>query len=297
MEALAVIAILIVSLILSIPKFLNAQSNINTPQNFPDPNFRRLIESYMGVQPGGKFSTREAASKKSQLIAMGGSIESVKGIEFFTGLEELQLEKCDIETLDISKNVNLLILSCRLNLLKELDVSKNPKLWIITCTGNLLTSLDVTHNPNLRHLECSVNQITNLNLSNNPELRWLDASNNRLESLNLSYNTRMEHLDLSNNPIYYDPNQEIIPQLQRISIEKNQFQKIPNLSKITTLRYLDVRNNPLTLETQPSLSELEKRIGVATFSAPYGNRSYLQSGFAFQPDNKPDSKAQIDQKP
>lgn len=30
--------------------------HINTPDNFPDPNFRAFVEEYMGVEPGGEFT-------------------------------------------------------------------------------------------------------------------------------------------------------------------------------------------------------------------------------------------------
>ncbi len=57
--------------------------NINTPVNFPDPNFRAAVEEYMGVPSGGEFSALEASMKDGELICSGLGIEDLTGIERF----------------------------------------------------------------------------------------------------------------------------------------------------------------------------------------------------------------------
>ena len=63
--------------------------NINTPENFPDPNFRAAVEEFMGVEPGGEFTAAEASIKDGRLDCMLRDIKDMTGIELFPSLTVL----------------------------------------------------------------------------------------------------------------------------------------------------------------------------------------------------------------
>ena len=70
--------------------------------NFPDANFRNYISS-LGCVENGKISAL-AAAQVTEMNCSGKNIKSLKGIEYFTGLEFLNCTNNDITELDVSKN-------------------------------------------------------------------------------------------------------------------------------------------------------------------------------------------------
>ncbi|HPO10462.1 MAG TPA: hypothetical protein PLZ55_17435, partial [bacterium] len=209
-EAAIVLVVLGFLLWISIPRFLAAQS-INTPDNFPDPNFRKVIEKFMGVEPEGIFSARKAAAKTERLLCIGCFVGSTKGIEFFPNITRFDCSGNPLnENPDISRNTALTDFRCRSSQVTALDFSKNTALQIVDCFDNKITNLDISRNPALAELECSHNQIVKLDLSKNVNLNDLRCSENLLETLDVSacknlekfscgYN-RLQKLDVSQNP-------------------------------------------------------------------------------------------------
>lgn len=120
---------------------------------FPDQVFREFVKQYDNNNDGKLSQDELAAVTEMDLDPYdvpydkpyrGEKISSLKGIEHFTSL----------------KNLN-----CKLNLLTELDVSKNPALESLDCSYNQLRALDLSNNQKLSaHLYCDSNQLTSLNL-------------------------------------------------------------------------------------------------------------------------------------
>ena len=90
--------------------------------NFPDANFRNYISS-LGCVQNGKISAASAASV-TEMDCSGKGIKSLKGIEYFTGLEFLNCSNNDITELDVSKNVFLLRLYVQRNRIFGTAMSK-----------------------------------------------------------------------------------------------------------------------------------------------------------------------------
>ncbi len=157
--------------------------NINTPENFPDPNFRAAVAEFMGVEPGGEFTAAEAAIKDGTLDCSRRGIGKMTGIALFPALTELYCEGNQLTNLDVSKNTALTVLFCGINQLTSLDASNNPALTILACNANSLTSLDISNNPALENLVCSENQLTSLDVSKNPALVRILCQANQLTSL------------------------------------------------------------------------------------------------------------------
>ena len=99
------------------------------PTNFPDEEFRRCLLSN-GIISG------EDVKRQKNLNVSNQNIASLKGIEYFTALEDLTCSGNQIESLDVSKNTALIYLNCSYNQLTSLDLSGNSS----------LKTLDADHN-------------------------------------------------------------------------------------------------------------------------------------------------------
>ena len=147
-----------------LPACVNDKGDLHIcEKNFPDAHFRAyLLEQ--DTEKAGCFSRTEAASLVAINVS-GREIQSMQGIGFFSGVNDLD---------------------CSQNRLTSLDISKNPALTKLYCHNNQLSELDVVSNATLRELSCSNNQLSELDVSANQKLAWLDCSGNRLAALNTS---------------------------------------------------------------------------------------------------------------
>ena len=125
-------------------------------KNFPDPNFRNWILS----QPFGKdgvLSDKEIADI-TEMNVSNKNIHDLKGIEYFTALENLNLDKNQVKYIDVSKNKELVYLRVEWNQLTSLDVSKNEAMRFLMCGGNSLTELNTSGCTALERIRCWHNQ-------------------------------------------------------------------------------------------------------------------------------------------
>ena len=143
--------------------------------NFPDANFRTIVEHY-DINKDSSLSDTEIAAVKAINCSYIG-ITNLKGIEYFTSLEELYCSENQLTALDVSKNTALNELWCDANQLTALDVSKNTALTRLNCYENQLTALDVSKNTALTDLDCRNNQLTSLDISNT-DMSGLDCDGN-----------------------------------------------------------------------------------------------------------------------
>ena len=179
----------------------------NVLENIPDPVFRAYCEAQTAwdTDGDGKLSAKEAAAVtiidvSDTYEGVNEGIKSLKGIEYFTGLTELNCYGNNLTALDVSRNTALIGLVCSINQLTSLDVSKNTALSELVCEGNQLTSLDVSKNAALTVLVCPYNQLTALDVSKNTALTTLFCWNNQLTALDVSQNTALIELWYDYNP-------------------------------------------------------------------------------------------------
>ena len=167
--------------------------------NFPDENFRAIVAgTSIDKDADGYLSAKEIAAV-TELVVSEKNIASLKGIEFFTALQNLY---------------------CYNNQLTSLDVSKNTALKVLYCFDNQLTSLDVSKNTALKDLDCSNNQLATLNVSNNTALERLSCHDNKLTSLDVSKNTVLIYLSCFNNQIKEDKMQALVNSLPTVTSGK-----------------------------------------------------------------------------
>jgi hypothetical protein len=143
----------------------------------------------------------ENAEEVVKLICRDKGISSTKGLEYFTGLKLLDLTRNELEDLDVSNNVLLEELFAGNNSLQSLDLSKNINLTHLEVFINELSDLDVSKNQKLEEIYANKNDLIKVDLSSNPELCDIRFSNNEIEELDLSVNSKLEKVMVDNNPI------------------------------------------------------------------------------------------------
>ena len=119
--------------------------------NFPDSAFRSCVMQF-DTDGNGSFSSDELLAV-TRINVNGKEIASLKGVEYFTALEELWCISNRLTSLDVSKHTDLIELDCSQNELTSLDVSKHTDLRWLDCSYNYLTGLDVSNNTKLEYLK------------------------------------------------------------------------------------------------------------------------------------------------
>ena len=210
--------------------------------NFPDANFRTIVENYDTNKDSSLSDTEIAAVE--EIDCSYKAITNLKGIEYFTALKRLNCESNQLTTLDVSKNKALTYLDCGDNKLTTLDVSKNTALTELISFKNQLTTLDVSKNTALTELRSFNNQLTTLDVSKNKALTYLDCESNQLTTLDVSKNKALTYLDCGDNELTtLDVSKNTA--LTRLYCLYNQLTTL-DVSKNTTLTELNCKYNQLT---------------------------------------------------
>ena len=166
--------------------------------NFPDAAFRQCLFDYYKFAKDG-ILTDEEIKNTTTLEVDWEDIKNLKGIEYFTALEELDCSGNDLTEFDLSMNTKLHYLNCCYNHLTKLNISNNLLLDTLYCDGNELTELDVSNNTALIYLDCYDNKLTELDVTKNTALVQLDFDRNQITSIDLSKNIWLEELYCAGN--------------------------------------------------------------------------------------------------
>ena len=166
--------------------------------NFPDAAFRQCLFDYYKFAKDG-ILTDEEIKNTTTLEVDWEDIKNLKGIEYFTALEELDCSGNDLTEFDLSMNTKLHYLDCSDNELTMLNISNNQLLDTLYCKGNELTELDVSNNTALIYLDCYDNKLTELDVSKNTALVQLDFDFNQITSIDISKNIWLEELYCAGN--------------------------------------------------------------------------------------------------
>lgn len=182
--------------------------------HFPDKSFRDVVLENFDLDSSGTLSESEIAAVKSlNFVLYADEILDLKGIEYFTAIEQLYAGDLGIEKADFSALLNLQKLYVQGNNLTSLDVSKNtaltdlvcsvnenlssltlsPSVTKLICNGCALSVLDLSMCTNLTQLNCAYNKLSSLNLSANTQLSDLTCCYNNIAALDLSANALLEN--------------------------------------------------------------------------------------------------------
>ncbi len=206
----------------------------------------------------GVITTDEAAQVgEIYLDNEGGGgaagVQSLAGIEHFTGLRRLGVATNRLTSLDLSHNPALTYLNCGANRLTSLDLSHNLALETVNCIQNDLTSLNVSGLVSLKYLYCAGNAITSLDLSHSSALIELSCDRNKLTTLDVGGCSALTDLYCAGNGLtsLSLPTTSALVRLDCGTHEHNKV-SIPNklpqldLSGQDKLSLLRVNSNPLT---------------------------------------------------
>ena len=145
-----VLLVALLVLAMSVPAFCDVAVNSD---NFPDKNFLAYISSDIDLNHDGTLSSAEIESV-TMIEVYDREIESLAGMEHFTALQELYCYGNKINSLNLSRNRELLLLECDNNTITRLDVSMNDKLINLECEMNNITELDLSNNANISYMKC-----------------------------------------------------------------------------------------------------------------------------------------------
>ncbi|MBQ1385584.1 MAG: hypothetical protein IIY75_02170 [Erysipelotrichales bacterium] len=177
---------------------------------FPDANFRKYVQDYIDGNMDGKLTVGEADAVK-ELPVYNKSIASLKGIEAFRYLEDLD---------------------ARSNKLTEVDLSLNKRLVDVELNNNQITTLKLPATKTLKELKLNNTNITSINLKNFTNLEELDVGSTQLSSLNVEYNRKLEEINANN-----------IPDLKSLNLYNLTELRILDVA-MTGLTKLDIGTNP-----------------------------------------------------
>ena len=203
-KMLLLLVLVLALLCAQIPAMAAAEEPIESA--FTDPLFLAEVRKLVGKTNGEHIYRSDVetitildVSDLPDTIEKNKFLESLQGIEYFTGLKELNCCFNDIQELDLSHNTKLEIVDCSYNdLLVSLDVSNCPALRRLDCNITGLQSLDISQNTNLRVLLAFYTKLTALDVSHNPLLEKLDVWGGHLVTLDVSNNRKLTYLDCTN---------------------------------------------------------------------------------------------------
>jgi len=215
---------------------------------FPDKAFRTYVSQNVDANSDGVLSAKEI-KKTTNMFLRHLDIKSLKGIEYFTELTDIDLRGNKLKSVDFSKNTKLQGIDLGSNDITSLDLSKNTELTSIYLRGLDLKTLDLTKNVKLEYVDMLGTKMTTIDLSKNVNLKDFLCD---IEKLDVSKNTKLESLiirdggmtalDLSHNP-----------KLTMLAVSGNKIKK------------LDISKNPDLIKCynagiNSSLSEKKKTI-------------------------------------
>ncbi len=225
--------------------------------SFPDEVFRNYVSSKYDRDKDG-YASKEALSKAEWLNLRDMGISSLKGIEYFTGINKLVCGDNSITELDLSQNRMLRSLECPYNQINCLVLCPDAPLELIDCRYNELTSLDISGLSMLKRLECRFNSIEQIDLKDNKRLLYLNLAGNKLTKLDISENTWLVWLYAQWNEIS-ELSLGDNKNLSYIEMAENKLSEI-NVSSVPKLTYLRVYKNNLNslyIRNNPFLTELD----------------------------------------
>jgi Leucine-rich repeat (LRR) protein len=223
---------------------------------FPDESFRNWVLRQSYGQDG--VLTDEEIEGVTSIDISYKAVQSLKGIEYFIALKELNCHYNQLTSLDVSKNTEMTTLYCCCNQLTSLDLLNNTAFENLECWQNQLTSLDVSQNIALTTLVCANNPLTKIDISNNTKLLFLSCQGNQLKAIDVTKNTELEKLNCKDNQLTeldVSKNKE----LKRLICSNNQLAKLElkNLTKLESLKCFQNRLERIIVSDCPKLWEID----------------------------------------
>lgn len=241
-------------------------------EHFGDEYFRYYVGFTFDKDEDGYLSEEERRSitkidvgedSMYQLEYEYPAVKTLKGIEYFTNITELDCSDSELSKLDISQNTKLQKLNCSMNVLENLNIKNNKQIKELYCNDNYINKLNLTENPQIKILDYSGNkniqvkgadklkkltrlsanrtEIDKINISYYKNLKVLECNDNNLSKLNLKKNKKLQSLYCSGNKLKR-LNLSKNKNLTMLACKKNQIKKL-NLSHNRKLQFLYCSGN------------------------------------------------------
>ncbi len=199
----------------------------------PDDNFRKAVNELIfgGAVKDNENLTAEMQAKIAEytgkLDISGKEITNLLGIQYFTGITELDCSHNNIALLDLSKLPNLTNVKADYNDLADVTLAKDGKPETLNLANNNLATLNLAGYTTVKSLDVSSNKLTTLNLAGLYQLTTLDCSDNALSSFGVDGLVGLETLISDGNAVL-----------------------AMNVSSLKNLKVLENRKSEITLKLQ-----------------------------------------------
>lgn len=179
----------------------------NWKSAIPDDSFRKIVNDLVfdGAVQDTELVTDamldKIASVTGKLDVKNKEIVNLKGIEFFTGITELDCSHNNLQFLDVTNLKLLKKMDVSYNELTELTVGSDNVFEDLNCSNNRLTVLNLAAMTTILQLDCSSNEIATLNVDGLYQLKILDCSDNALSGLAVGGLVALEELYADGNAL------------------------------------------------------------------------------------------------
>lgn len=175
----------------------------NDPVHIPDANFKAALvgDNSINTNEDTEISFGEAEAYNGIIDVENLEINDLTGIEAFVNITQLDANRNNLTSVDISQNTALTHLFLWSNNLQSIDLSNNSGITNLNLNNNPLGDLDVSMQSGLFTLQCGTCDLNALDLSNNTGVQHLIIPSNNLTTLDLSTNPLIFNVILDNNSI------------------------------------------------------------------------------------------------
>ena len=218
---------------------------------FPDKNFGQALIDIKAAEttqykkfilfPYGLYAG--TAQYTESLNLSNRNISSLKGIEFFTDLVELNCMSNKLVNVDLSKNTKLQTLNMSNNAISSITLPQTTSLTSLLLNNNSLSSVDLTKNTGLTELNVAYNNLLTLDVSKNTLLPTITANSNSLKSINLPQSTVLETINVNSNALTSIDLSKCTA-LTKIYLNENKLTTL-DVSKNTKLKEIECHSNKL----------------------------------------------------
>ena len=243
------------------PKELNVNSNLTLTANFGEAftvstEFAELYNSIDGLSTVGDNQILKSGVESVRELDLsdptGGStigfLDDLSGIENFTNLRKLTVDRQS---------------------LRRVDLSKNTKLEYVWIANNKLIEINLKNLEFLEELQLIGNQLETIDLSDSPYLKILRLGENYFSSFDLESTPRVNYLVLKNNPLTEIKNLEDLTLLKSLFIGNTNLSSL-DVSQLSLLEFVEAPNTNLLDCIQVSQNQLDNFVSTWTYDEGQG---------------------------
>ena len=243
------------------PKELNVNSNLTLTANFGEAftvstEFAELYNSIDGLSTVGDNQILKSGVESVRELDLsdptGGStigfLDDLSGIENFTNLRKLTVDRQSLRRVDLSKN------------------NKVEYVWI---ANNKLIEINLKNLEFLEELQLIGNQLETIDLSDSPYLKILRLGENYFSSYDLESTPRLNYLVLKSNPLTEIKNLEDLTLLKSLFIGNTNLSSL-DVSQLSLLEFVEAPNTNLLNCIQVSQNQLDNFVSTWTYDEGQG---------------------------